>query len=141
MTLKVVDVYSGSPRSYATDPNADAIIVKATQGTGYVNPFCDIDYQAAKKAGKLLGVYHYAAGGDPISEANYFLKNVKGYIHEAILGLDWESAQNASWSNANWSRQFVNEVHRQTGVWPIIYVQFSAVWQKISTAAAGRHSF
>lgn len=135
MTLKVVDVYSGSPRSYATDPNADAIIVKATQGTGYVNPFCDIDYQAAKKAGKLLGVYHYAAGGDPISEANYFLKNVKGYIHEAILGLDWESAQNASWGNANWSRQFVNEVHRQTGVWPIIYVQFSAVWQVANCAS------
>ena len=134
MVLKVVDVYSGSPRSYATDPNADAIIVKATQGTGYVNPFCDIDYQAAKKAGKLLGVYHYAAGGDPISEANYFLKNVKGYIHEAILGLDWESAQNASWENPNWSRQFVNEVHRQTGVWPIIYVQFSAIWQVANCA-------
>ena len=134
MPLKVVDVYSGSPRWYATDDNADAVIVKATQGTGYVNPFCDIDYQAAKKAGKLLGVYHYAAGGDPISEANYFLKNVKGYIHEAILGLDWESAQNSSWGNTNWCRQFVNEVHRQTGVWPIIYVQFSAVWQVANCA-------
>ena len=134
MPLKVVDVYSGSPRWYATDDNADAVIVKATQGTGYVNPFCDIDYQAAKKAGKLLGVYHYASGGDPISEANYFLKNVKGYIHEAILGLDWESSQNASWMNTNWCRQFVNEVHRQTGVWPIIYVQFSAVWQVANCA-------
>lgn len=134
MTLKVVDVYSGSPRWYATDENADAVIVKATQGTGYVNPFCDTDYQAAKKAGKLLGVYHYAGGGDPISEANYFLKNVKGYIHEAILGLDWESSQNASWGNGNWCRQFVNEVHRQTGVWPIIYVQFSAVNQVANCA-------
>ena len=134
MPLKVVDVYSGSPRWYATDDNADAVIIKATQGTGYVNPFCDIDYQAAKKAGKLLGVYHYAAGGDPISEANYFLKNVKGYVHEAILGLDWESAQNASWGNTNWCRQFVNEIHRQTGVWPIIYVQFSAVWQVANCA-------
>ena len=74
------------------------------------------------------------AVGDPISEANYFLKNVKGYVHEAILGLDWESAQNASWDNTNWCRQFVNEVHRQTGVWPIIYVQFSAVWQVANCA-------
>lgn len=133
--LKVVDVYSGSPRSYATDPNADAVIVKATQGTGYVNPFCDVDYQAAKKAGKLLGVYHYASGGDPVSEANYFLKNVRGYIHEAILGIDWESSQNSSWGNSNWVRQFVNEVHRQTGVWPVIYVQFSAVWQVANCAS------
>ena len=34
MTLKVVDVYSGSPRSYAQATDADAVIVKATQGTG-----------------------------------------------------------------------------------------------------------
>lgn len=129
MTLKVVDVFSGSPRSYATDGNADAVIIKATQGTGYVNPYCDVDYQAAKRAGKLLGVYHYAGGSDPVAEANYFLKNVKGYIHEAILGLDWEQNQNAAWKNTTWALRFVNEVHRQTGVWPIIYVQFSAVWQ------------
>lgn len=129
MTIKVVDVYSGSPRSYATDPNAQGVIVKATQGTGYVNPYCDTDYQAAKNAGKLLGVYHYAAGGDPVEEAKYFLANVKNYIGEAILGLDWEAGQNASWGNANWCRTFVDYVHSQTGVYPIIYVQFSAVWQ------------
>lgn len=134
MVLKVVDVYSGSPRSFATDPNADAVIIKATQGTGYVNPYCDTDYQAAKRAGKLLGVYHYASGGDPVAEAHYFLQNVKGYIHEAILGLDWEENQNYSWGNFNWARQFVDEVHRQTGVWPIIYVQFSAVGQVANCA-------
>ncbi|MGJ3995591.1 GH25 family lysozyme, partial [Limosilactobacillus fermentum] len=80
MTIKVVDVYSGSPRSYATDPNAQGVIVKATQSTGYVNPYCDTDYQAAKNAGKLLGVYHYAAGGDPIEEAKFFIANAKNYI-------------------------------------------------------------
>lgn len=134
MTLKVVDVYSGSPRSYAQATDADAVIVKATQGTGYINPFADIDYQTAKRNGKLLGVYHYAAGGDPVAEAQYFYNNVKGYVGEAILGLDWEKGQNAAWGDTNWSRRFVDEVHRLTGVWPIIYVQFSAVYQVANCA-------
>lgn len=134
MAIKVVDVYSGSPRSYATDPNAQGVIVKTTQGTGYVNPYCDTDYQAAKNAGKLLGVYHYAGGGDPVAEADYFLKNIQGYVGEAVLGLDWESGQNASWGNTNWCRQFVDRVHEKTGVYPIIYVQFSAVWQVANCA-------
>lgn len=134
MTLLVTDVYSGSPRSFATNSTADAIIVKATQGTGYVNPYCDIDYQAAKHAGKLLGVYHYAGGGDPVAEADYFLKNVQGYVGEAVLGLDWEYRQNDSWGNTNWCRQFVDRVHEKTGVYPIIYVQFSAVWQVANCA-------
>ena len=47
--LKMVDVYSDSPRSYATQSGVDITMVKATQGTSYVNPYCDKDYQAAKK--------------------------------------------------------------------------------------------
>lgn len=134
MVLKAVDVYSGSPRSYATEPNADILIVKATQGTGYINPYCDTDYQAAKKAGKLLGVYHYAGGGDPVAEAKYFLTNVKGYLKEAVLILDWESNQNAAWGNTTWARRFVDYVHQQTGAWPLIYVQFSDIWQVANCA-------
>ena len=41
MTLLSVDVYSGSADSIVRDPNAKAVIVKATQGTGYVNPKCN----------------------------------------------------------------------------------------------------
>lgn len=43
---------------------ADFIIVKATQGTTYTNPNFETHYKQAKAAGKLLGAYHYAAGGD-----------------------------------------------------------------------------
>ena len=74
--LKMVDVYSGSPRSYATLPAVDIVTIKATQGTGYVNPNCNQDYAAAKGAGKLLGLYHYAGGGDPVAEADYFINNI-----------------------------------------------------------------
>lgn len=132
--LKMVDVYSGSPRSFATLPETDITMAKATQGTGYVNPYCDVDWQAASKAGKLTGVYHYASGGDPTAEADYFLKNTQGYVGKSVLALDWESNQNASWGDGNWCRRFVDRVHDKTGVWPLIYVSQSAISQVANCA-------
>ena len=37
MTMYTVDVYSGSDDSIIRDPHAQGVIVKATQGTGYVD--------------------------------------------------------------------------------------------------------
>lgn len=125
----MVDVYSGSPRSYATQSGVDVIMVKATQGTSYVNPYCDIDYQAAKKKDKLLGFYHYCGGGSPEAEAKYFYKNTKNYVGEAVPAVDWEAGQNSSWGNTNWVKRFVTEFHRLSGVWCLIYVQASAISQ------------
>lgn len=130
----MVDVYSGSPRSYATQSGVDVIMVKATQGTSYVNPYCDKDYQAARKAGKLLGIYHYCSGGNPEAEAKYFYKNTKNYIGEAVPAVDWESNQNASWGNKNYIRRFVDEFHKLSGVWCLIYVQASSINQVANCA-------
>lgn len=132
--LKMVDVYSGSPRSYATQSGVDITMVKATQGTSYVNPYCDTDYQAAKKAGKLLGFYHYCGGGNAKAEAQYFYKNTKNYTGEAVPAVDWESEQNSSWGNTSYVCQFVDEYHRLSGVWPLIYVQESAIYQVANCA-------
>ena len=132
--LKVIDISSHQSVETAGIDGIDAVIVKATQGTGYINPKCDAQYQLAKKKGRLLGVYHYAGGGDPVAEADYFLKNIQGYIHEAVLCLDWEAGQNASWGNTAWCRAFVNRVFEKTGVWCLIYIQASAVQQAANCA-------
>lgn len=134
MPLYTVDVYSGSSDSIIQDPHADGVIVKATQGTGYVNPRCNHQWELAGQLGKLRGLYHYAGGGDPVSEAQFFINNIRNYVGQGVLILDWESYQNSSWGNANWARQFVDEVHRLTNVWPMIYVQESAIWQVANCA-------
>lgn len=104
----------------------DFVICKATQGTSYVNPDCDRAYQQAKGLGKKLGVYHYFGGGNPVSEAQYFVNNIKGYIGEALLALDWEQNENASFGQgAAVAVQFLNEVFRLTGVRPLIYMSKS----------------
>lgn len=121
MTITAIDVASYQTVAQAVDKRAQATIVKATQGTGYVNLLCDRQYQAARKAGKLLGVYHYAGGGNATAEADYFLKNIKGYIGEAMLILDWERGENSAYGNGRWANDFIDRVHAKTGVWCVLY--------------------
>ena len=119
----------------------DFIIVKATEGTGYVDPTCDAKYQMNKNAGKLLGVYHYARpdlGTTAEDEAQYFVDNIKGYIKEAILVLDWESAN--KW-DVNWAKRWLDKVYQLTGIKPLIYmsssVTFAYDWSSVVAADYG----
>ena len=132
--LYTVDVYSGSDDSIISDSHAQGVIVKATQGTYYVNPKCNHQYNLARQEGKLTGLYHYAGGGNPVTEAQYFINSIKNYVGQSILILDWEQGQNPAWGNTNWARKFVDEVHRLTNVWPLIYVQESALNQVANCA-------
>ena len=108
---------------------ADFVIMKATQGTWYVSEDCDRQYQQAKASGKLLGVYHYAEGSSPVAEAKYFLENVKNYIHEAILCLDWEGQDNPRFGNNDkaWVKEFCDYIAKETGVNPIVYTSASVL--------------
>ena len=135
--LRVVDVASHQAGIVTGALDCDAVICKATEGTGYVNPYCDEHYQSAKSAGKLLGVYHYASGGNPEGEAEFFINNVQGYLHEAILVLDWESGDNAAWGDSSWVARFCAHVVALTGINPMIYVQRSAANQCVGLGDYG----
>ena len=104
------------------------VIVKFTQGVWYVNPYAESQYRAAKAAGKLLGSYHYAEGGDAVKEAQYYIRILGSRIGECILGLDWEGMQNrtfGSGKDVQWCLAFCNEVYRLTGVRPVVYMSKS----------------
>lgn len=95
---------------------ADAVVVKATEGASYVDPYCDPIIQQAIAAGMPWGFYHFAGGGDPVAEAVRFINDCSGYFGSGIPVLDWEGDQDVDWVN-----RFVETVHEQTGVWPWIY--------------------
>lgn len=95
---------------------AGAVIVKATEGANYVDPYCDSIIQQCKSAGLPWGFYHFAGRGDATSEAAFYLDNCRNYFGQGIPVLDWEGNQGVEWVNA-----FVEHVHAQTGVWPWIY--------------------
>lgn len=125
--------------TYALD--ADFVVAGATWGVGGFNNMCltngvnqAANYQLgrASASGKSIGVYHYAMGRDARAEADFFVNNVKGYVGRAVLALDWESQDNPQFGNGAWVETWVRHVHDRTQVWPIVYVQASALGQLTS---------
>lgn len=115
---------------------ADVVIMKATEGTGFVDGTCDGFYQAAKASGKLLGVYHFARNrsNSAGAEARAFLDAVAGYVHEAVLVLDWEDGSGVG--DVAWARAWLDTVYAATGVRPLIYMSASVAsayaWEAVS---------
>lgn len=95
---------------------ADAVIVKATEGTNFVDPYCDSIIQQCKSSGLPWGFYHFAGDSCQTTEAQYFVDNCRNYFGQGIPILDWEGTQSVNWVN-----KFVEHVHEETGVWPWIY--------------------
>ena len=128
-----IDISRWNPVDLSKVP-CDFVIIKATQGTGYVSPTYKSQIAQADSLGKLLGVYHYASSGGAIDEADHFLNTIKDYIGKAILVLDWEWEQNANIDNPSYAKQWLNHVKSRTGITPFIYMskslcrQYSRQW-------------
>lgn len=139
--LKGIDI-SHWQNGFTDFSAVDFAIFKATEGINYVDNCCDKFYQQAKKQGKKLGVYHFARPdlNSAEAEANFFVENVKGYVKEAILVLDWEPG-GGQISNVAWAKAWLDKVYSLTGVKPIIYMSQSPEnsydWSPVANADYG----
>lgn len=139
-TLRVIDAasYQGNMNQKAMD--FDALIVKATEGVSYVNPYCDGEFQEALSLGKKLGVYHFARNtkNSADAEANFFINNTKGYIGKAIPVLDWEDSNT---SDVAWALRWLQLVEKAYGCKPMIYMSESVVnahdWSAVANGDYG----
>ena len=110
---------------------ADFIVVGTTWGTGQVNNNCLVSgvntdanrmIAQAQASGKRFGLYHYAMGGKPEAEAQFFYRNTSNYWRHGIVALDWEMDDNPAWGNWDWVRRFMGECERLSGgVKPLLY--------------------
>mgnify|MGYP002797295785 CR=1 FL=1 len=126
MNLSGVDISSHQGNIDLAALSIDFCIIKATEGNSYVNPYCDSKYQQAKSLGLLRGVYHFATGRTSgKEEAEWFLKNIEGYIGDAILVLDWEAS--AVNRGVAYAKEFMDTVYNKTGVKPLIYMSRSVI--------------
>lgn len=139
--LKVIDISHHQNGIDISQTGVDCVICKATEGNGYTDPCCDKHYQAAKQAGKKLGVYHFARpdlGNSAEAEADWFIKETKGYHKEAMLILDWERGD---LGNVAWAKAWLDRVYQQTGVKPVIYMSASPMnsydWSSVANADYG----
>lgn len=76
-----------------------AVMIKATEGSGYVNPWLQRDASDALAAGLLVGFYHFAHPGEdlPILEATHALAAIGGLRHDLGLALDLEVTEGKTW--------------------------------------------
>jgi len=122
MTLKGIDIASWQAGIRPSSTSADFVIVKATGGTGYLNPYFREWADDTLASGKLLGIYHFANDirwGSAADEARWFLDNVAPYKGRFIPVLDWEA--DALANPVSWAREWLEIVERETGALPWFY--------------------
>lgn len=121
--LHGIDISSNQDTLDVSKVSADFVIVKVTGGTTYTNPLWKKQAEATLKAGKLLGLYHYACEFGKVSsgvkEADFFLKAIKGYEGKAILCLDWEA--DAQQRPVSYAKAWLDRVKSKTGATPFFY--------------------
>ena len=115
MALNGIDISNHQKGLNLKDITCDFVICKATEGTTFVDKYCDGFMQQAMKLGKKVGVYHFASGKTTgKAEADFFLKNVQGYIGKAILILDWEG--DAVKKGVGYAKEILDRVLEKTGI-------------------------
>ena len=144
MAMNGVDIASYQASLDCGKAEGDFFIIKATQGIDYTNPYFSKHYSQAAAAGKLTGAYHYASGGDPVKEADFFLTVVGHRAGGCILCLDWEhnkgKGENPAFNTpkeVEWCRKFAERIHEKTGVWPFMYMSASVTRRRDWSPVAG----
>jgi len=102
------------------DANLKGVIMKATEGTTYIDHIVDIFYTALKDANNV-GFYHYLTStSSPITQAQNFWNKIKDKQYQIMPVLDVE--QDSLANNAEYySEQFIAEFYRLSGQKMLIY--------------------
>ncbi|HWB67494.1 MAG TPA: GH25 family lysozyme [Mycobacteriales bacterium] len=104
-------------------------IVKATEGTTYLNPCFAEDYDGSLQAGLVHGAYHFARPATPVvssaqQQADYFANAVGSLTEPDTLppALDLEATGGLSrGALITWAQAFLLRLRHDTGRIPMIY--------------------
>jgi hypothetical protein len=122
--IPAVDIsqYQGAYKDYGTP----IVFMKMSGGDAglYYDAQASGNYYGAKSQGKGVGLYHFAGGGNPVAEADFFVKACSPLEENDVLVLDWE-VQHAN--PVEWCRQFAQRVHDLTGVWVLLYINLATL--------------
>lgn len=103
--LRGIDISNHQKGFSLSATNPDFVIVKATEGLGFVDKYCDGFVQDALRLNIPFGYYHFARSNDPAKEAAYFYDNTKNYVGKGIPILDFEVPNSNSWLET-WCKTF-----------------------------------
>lgn len=122
-TLRIPDIsnWQGGINIKTVLAGCDGLIVKATEGTNFVDSYCDGWVQATVKAKKPFGFYHFFRGAG-VAEAKFFYEKTKGYFGKGMPILDVEVV-----CSKEEVEKFVKWIHAKTGVWCWVYTSASMI--------------
>jgi len=111
-------------------------IVKATEGTTYVNKYFAADYSGIRKAGMVRGSYHFARPAYPVgktalAQAKFYVSHIGNTATTKTLppALDLEVDGGLSRTALiTWAQNFLIDVRNLTGRTPMIYT-YPWFWQ------------
>ncbi|MET9292324.1 GH25 family lysozyme [Streptomyces sp. NPDC003077] len=107
--LHGVDI-SSHQRSYSTD-GVDFVIIKATEGRSYTNPLQVEQAKKARKAGCVVGFYHFLWPGNIAAQAKYFVDKC-GSEEGDLLAADWERTSSGTYASSAQKDEFLHEVKK-----------------------------
>ncbi|SJX62959.1 probable lysozyme [Sporisorium reilianum f. sp. reilianum] len=140
--------YQPNP-NYSSDVanGAKFVVIKATEGTSYKNPYFSSQYNGATNAGLIRGAYHFARPdkSSGAAQAKYFLANGGGWSNDGITlpgSLDMESSSGVATcyglsqsGMVSWIKDFSNTYYSSTGRYPTIYCS-SGWWNQCVASSA-----
>jgi lysozyme len=123
MSDVVVDLFHGNKVSVdfsvVRSDGIAAVILKATQGTGFVDPTFVPRLADARAAGLLVGAYHYLDAKSPVDQIGHFL-SIVGNTDGILLALDFEPNE-PSQASAMQAASAAMAVRTVTGRYPVLY--------------------
>ena len=122
--------------------------IKATEGTGFVNPDFASQYDGAYQAGIIRGAYHFALPNDSsgAAQASYFVANGGGWSADGrtlpgALDIEYnpygaECYKLSRSAMVAWIASFDERYEALTSVWPVLYTT-SQWWAKCTGNYSG----
>ncbi len=123
----VIDLshFNGSPDfSRVKAAGIEAVILKASQGTAWIDPMFHRNLTNAITNNLLVGAYHFGTGDDATIQANHFL-SVAGSVPLKVL--DFETNTSGQSMTAVQANEFIQVV--TSGKFPILYADIGHIQQ------------
>jgi len=95
------------------------IIHKCSQGVSNKDNAYIVNKARIRELDMAFGAYHFANAGDPIKEADWFLKNIGEIKSGDVLVLDYETYARADAND--WCLKWLDYVAGMTGKEPVLY--------------------
>lgn len=139
-----VAVYNSTDMSAYKHAGARQVIVKVTEGLGYINPKAGVQVKSAHDNHMYLHAYHFATFGNNVgrakAEAKFFVSRAKklNISKKRYLWLDWETGDgnvviNSAYSNTKAIMAFMKVCHN-AGYKVGLYSSASIFRQYVDTA-------